>query len=522
MLRCARVGLRRGLSAAPLLLLSLLLATGCLPPEVKQLNNLGDKAAAERKYERAVSYYSQSLALAPDQDRIRLRMEAAKVFLRQIYVNRIYELIDEPRVPIGEYLSVWRMLAALPAVQVEAVRVAEIRVDLSRRFVKVEPELRAKTEPHNYYLHLGQMQGLAPDGAIQRTLTEIGGVLQQQHVTERDRAERAKRPGLALLHATAAAVFAPRETGLFADADRRRRALLEQLAIGIGIKVSASSAAEGEHLLGGLRRRLPSIFASRTDAPYQLVLRARRPESSQQQSRDQLSARCQTGTASEPNPECESLKNRAESAKRTLESQRRALDAAAASCATVAQPSSCQSSIASERGRLNDAQHAYDGLERSVGSCPRTIEKPIFKVFFYERFTVSRQASAVGDLTLTRAGQPLSSRPVRGSASAQDTYGDGLGCAGISSDTLQLDSPASLIAAAQDRMLESCLGELLQIRRRTAEQQLAGSEQREDRLDALVRARLVDDSYRLAREQLQRQLAGSWSHDFGLPDRILR
>ncbi len=504
------------------LLLSLLLAAGCLPAEVKELNTLGDRAAAEQKYERAASYYSRSLAIEPDQKRIRLRLDAALVFLRQIYVDRIYDVVDGPRVPIGEYLNAWRMLAALPAIRVDAARIPQIRVDLSRRFLKAEPKLRGETEHHSYYRHLAEMQRLVPDDAIARTLAEVGALLQQQHLADRDRAEAARRPGLALLHATAAALFAPRDTGLFADAERRRRALLDALAIPLAIKVSATSATESEHLLGGLRRRLPAIFASKGDAPLQLVLRARRPESSQQQVRDQLSARCQTGTSREPNPECDSLKHRVDSAKQTLESQRRALDAAAASCASAAQPASCQSSIANERSRLSSAQHDYDQLERSLGSCPRTIEKPIYKLFFYDRFTVSRQATVVADLTLTRGGQVVTSRPATGSASAQDSYGDGLGCAGIAPDPLQLESAGSLIATAQGRMLDASLGELVQIRRRAAEAALAGGEERDARLDALVRARLIDDSYPLAREQLQKQLGGLWSADFGLPDRILR
>jgi hypothetical protein len=504
------------------LALSFLCVTGCLPADVKELNTLGDRAAAAQKYERAASYYARSLALAPDQPRIRLRLDAALVFLRQIYVDRIYDVVDGPSVPIGEYLNAWRMLAALPAIRVDAARVPQIRVDLARRFLKAEAKLRAETEHHSYYRHLGEMQRLAPDDAIQRTLADVGALLQRQHLAERDRAERDRRRGLALLHATAAALFAPRDTGLFADAGRRRVELLSELAIPLGIKVAAATPAESEHLLGGLRRRLPSIFANRGDAPLQLLLRARRPETAQQQSRDQLNARCQTGTTQEPNPECDSLKHRAEAAKQTLESQRKALDAAAAACATATSPASCQSSIASERSRLSSAQHDYDQLERSLGSCPRTIEKPVYKTFFYERHTVSRQATAVADLTLTRGGQPLSSRPATGSASAQDSYGDGLGCAGIAPDPLQIDALTALVATAQARMLDSSLTELAQLRRRAAEAALAGSEEREARLDALVRARLIDDTYPLARSELARQLSGLWSADFGLPDRILR
>jgi hypothetical protein len=508
------------IAAAVTLLFCVLVA--CLPAQVKDLNAMGDQAMAQRRYEQAVSYYSQSLALYPDQDLIRKRVGSARVLLRQIYVDKIYELVDNARAPIAEYLTAWQMSAALPSLGVEQGRVVSIRMDLANRFGKSEAKLRSTTEGHNYYLHLTRMLSLVQDAVVDRARLEVGGVLQQQHLDETAKADKARLAGLALLHATAAATFAPVDTGLWADAARRRVALLKRLALPVGLKVQGPSAVVGDHLLGGLKRRLPSIFVVAADATLQLQLRAGRPEPTERTVRDQRSAQCQVGTEKLPNPECDSLRSRASVAKDNYDSARRALDAISARCGAEAQASTCASNISSAESRASSAKREYDDLEHKVGTCPRFIDKPIYKMFFYLRQTIYRQVTASASLTLSSGGTVNTSRAVIGSAVAQDTFGDGLGCANIPPDPLQIDSIAALQATAEGRLLDSSLGELLALRRTAAEKQLAGGEDRDQRLDALVRARLVDDGFLLAKDQLARHLISSWSADFGLTDRVLR
>lgn len=501
-------------------LVLLVLSAACLPPGVKELNAQGDKASAERRYEQAVSFYSQSLMLAPDQPSVRQRLESARVLLRQIYVDRIYDVVDGPQRPVSDFLTAWRLSAALPSLGVEPARTQGIRLDLSARFIRAEPKLRASTEAHNYYLHLSQMSSLVPDPAVARVLAEIGQRLQDEHRALAGTAQKAGLAGLALLHSAAAATFAPRDTGLWAEVDEQRGQLLRRLAIAVSLRVQGP--AGGEHLLGALRRRLPAIFSVLPDAPLQLLLRPRRAEPTQRETRDQRSAPCQVGTERQPNPECDSLKSRVEMAKSTLETEKRALEAAAGRCASEAQASSCTSAVSSAESRLSAARRDADELERRLGACPRYIDKPVYKTFFYERRTLHRQVTTAASLTVSRSGEPLSSRTVTGASAASDVYGDGLGCAGIAPDPLQIPSLAELEAAAEARMLDDSLNELLQLRRRAAEQQLAGGESRDRRLDALVRARLIDDSFAVAQSELRRHLSAAWSSDFGLVDRILR
>jgi len=508
--------------ASVMALATALFLVSCVPPEAQRLNAMGDQATAERKYEQAVSYYSQSLAIAPDQDKIRARLEAAKILLRQIYVDKSYEGGDGPRGPVGEYLSAWRMSAALPTLGVDQARVPTIRLDLVHRFEKSEPRLRSETEPHAYYSYLTQMIRLVAESAVQRAQQEGGSILQEQHVRAAQEADRARLPGLALLNVTAAATFAPKDTGLWAEAEQRRQGLLKALAIPVGLSVQSEAPSENDALLGGLRRRLPPIFVVTSGAPLQVKLRARRPDSTQRQVRDQKSARCQVATEREPNKEGDSLKDRAEVAKGAVETQRRAVDTAAARCSNEPQASSCASTVSSAQRDLSSAVRDYEELERKVGSCPPVIEKPVYKIFFYERHTLYREVTAVGHLLISRGGETLTARGVNGAAAAQDTFGDGLSCADIAPDPLQINSIADLQIDAENRLLDSSMGELLAIRRKSAESQLAGGEGKEQRLDGLVRARLVDDSFTVAREQLSRHLTSAWSADFGVTDRIVQ
>lgn len=507
---------------ARLLAVALLAAAlaGCLPGRCKELNTAGDKAVFDRKYEQAISYYSRSLAIEPDQDEVRLRLDSAKTLLRQIYVDKIYEIVDRRGSPIDEFLAAWKMSATLPSLNVAKRRVASIRIDLSKRFAKAEARLRQKTEHHVYYHHMAQMQKLVPDRAVGGALREVGAILRDWHLKARAKADRAGMKGLALLHTTAAAAFSPRDTGLWDNAFKRRRALLAKLAIDVTLRVSARGSSA--HLLGNLRRRLPGIFRQKPAAPLVLSLNAYPIATTQRQTNDRRSADCKVGTRSVRNPECPALRRRADAAKSALNSALRAADAVSARCGQEANVNTCSSSVDSAQRRAKEARRRHEDLEGKVGRCPATIEKPVFKTFFYMRHTMFRQAEAAAKLTLTQQSKVISSRGVHGAATAQDTFGDGLGCANIASDPLQITSMASLRVTAESRMLDSSLGELLQMRRRKAKAQLGGGDSKDQRFDSLVRARLVDPSFNLAKTQLHRTMTSMWGTDFDLANRIIK
>ena len=506
---------------APVVLLLSSVLCGCLPARCEELNNAGNQALTDKRYERAISYYSRSLAIEPDQDKVRLRLDSARTLLRQIYVDKIYEVVDRSTAPIGDYLEVWKMSARLPSLKVAARRVASIRADLSKRFARSEQKLRASTEGHLYFFRLSQMVSLVPDAAVTRARLQMGAVLRDQHLQQRKAADGAQRRGLALLHTAAAAIFSPRDTGLFRDLHGRRRALRKVLAIRLALRARAPGSGAA-HLLGGLRRRLPAIFAVSPTAPLVLSLEARPLSTTQRQTDDRRNADCKVGTRRVPNPECPSLQRRAETARAAFESTRVAADAVAARCGQEQNANACASSVSSAQRRASDARRHFENLERSVGNCPDSIDKPVFKTFFYMIHTIYRQVTASAQLTLVRDGKALSSRGVQGSAGAQDSFGGGLGCANIPGDPLRIASLASLRVAAESRMLASSLGELLQLRRRKAIAQMAGGASQDERLDSLVRARLVDSTYALASQQLQRTLTATWGTDFGLTELLLK
>jgi hypothetical protein len=502
---------------------TLALVAACIPSRVKELNTLGSKAVAARQYDKAISYFSESLAIHPDQPKIRLKLDSSKTMLKQVYVFKIYDLVDGPFQPVGTFLNVWRMSADLPKLNVAPARVASIRIDLDKHFMKLEPQLRAKTEHHSYYLHLSQMQRLVRSQPVDQTRGEVAGLLQGQHIEAQKRADSARLQGLALLHTAAAATFAPGDTGLWAEVTRRRKALLNRLGIRISLAAQGAPGGSSSHyLLGGIKRRLPRIFIVGPSAPLSLSLQARRPQSDQREVGDRRSAKCQVGTRREPNPECDPLKRRAEMARRTYEQKLGALQTAQSRCSSTQQASSCTSYLSSANRDVSSAKRHYEDLEQQVGRCPPYVDKPVFKVFFYERRTVSRRASVSGTVTVMRGGQVWRSRAVVGSAEASDTYGPGLGCARIPADPLSLASLSTLRAQAEEQMLSNSLRELYQLRRELANRQLAGGNNRDQRLDALVRARLVDESYKRVAQLLQQNLAGMWASDFGLTTRIVR
>ena len=496
---------------------------GCLPYDARQLNAVGDRAMAERRYEHAISSYSQSLGLAPGQPEVRHRLASAKVMLRQIYVDRIYDLVDARAgaETVAGFVKAWELSARLPQVDVAAARVASIRQDLEQRFARAEPRLRKSTERHRYYTALNRMMSLVSDDVVGKTRGEVSELLRRWHLKARDRATRKRRRGLALLHGVAAATFSARDTGLWSDARRRRATLLDQLAIPIRLEATAARGQSSRYL-GGLRRRLPSIFTVKPGAALGLSLAAREPALEQRESRDRLNAQCKVGVRREPNPACPSLKRRVDQAARDLEASRRALSAAAERCSGESQASSCTSHIRDAERNLRREQDDYRRLESEASRCQSTVEVPVHKIFFYERRTLMRQATVSGALSLSRGSEVLSSRAVQGSASASDQYGGGLSCAGIPPDPLSIPGMPSLLSTASERMLDGCTGELRRMQREKAEAQLGGKDREADRLDALVRARLVDPSYAAPAQQLKRHLAANWGSDFNLVEAILR
>jgi hypothetical protein len=510
------------MGARTLLLAALLWIPACIPGRVKELNRMGMQAVAAHRYDQAINHFSESLAIYPDQPKIALQLESSKTMLKQVYVFKVYELVDGPLQPVHTWLDVWKISSELPKLNVTPARVTSIRVDLNKAFTRREKQLRQKTEPHSYFLHLSHMDRLVPSAPVGQARGEVADVLQRQHVDARNKADQAQLSGLALLHTAAAATFAPGDTGLWVDVKRRQDALRQRLGIRVALDAQSTvSAHESIYLLGGIKRRLPRIFLVENGAPLKLQLRANRPQAGQNQVGDRRSAQCQVGTRRERNPECDSLKRRAEMARRTHEQKLAALQTAQTRCQSAQQPSGCTGYLSSASSDVRSAQRHYEDLEQQVSRCPEYIEKPVFKTFFYQRFTVTRSASATGTVTVSRGGQVLRSRAVQGSASASDTHGEGLSCARIPPDPLQLPSTGALLGQAKERMLDRSLGELLQMRRELARKQLAGGESRDARLDALVRARLVDESYAQVAGQLKAHLTRMWAADWDLTKRIV-
>jgi hypothetical protein len=505
------------------LLFVLVLLASCIPARVKELNELGRRAVAAHRYDQAVSNFSESLAIYPDQPKVVLQLESAKTMLKQIYVFKVYELVDGPRQPAETYLQVWKISKELPTAGVVPARVASIRADLNRKFADEEARLRGSTEPHAYFIQLSAMDQLVPSPPVARARGEVAGILQKLHLDAQRQADASKLEGLGLLHAAAAATFAPGDTGLWVEVKRRQDALRDRLGIRVDIQAqSTASALSARYLLGGIKRRLPRIFFMKEGAPLRLTLRANRPATDQRQVGDRHSAQCQVATRQEPNPECDSLKSQAEMAKRTYEGKLSALQTAQERCGGAQQATTCTGYLSSARSDVDSARRHYEDLEGQVGRCPRFIEKPVFKTFFYQRFTLTRSASATATVTLERGGQVLRSRNVVGAASATDTYGEGLSCARIPPDPLNLPELDALRGQAEEQMLDRSLGELYQMRRELAQRQMAGSGSRDARLDALVRARVVDESWRQVAGQLADHLKGMWTSDFDLPRRIVQ
>lgn len=504
------------------LALALVTVAGCIPARVKHLNAAGNQAMAKRDYQRAIAMYSESLSIYPDQPKVALKLDSAKVMLKQVLVFKIYDVVDGPVRPVARYLEAWKMSAQLPSLDVSPARVLSIRADLNKRFARAEPVVRKNTEPHDYYLHLNQMQRLVASPPVQRASVEVAAILKGLHLKQRAAADRAGRAGLALLHTAAAATFSGADTGLWVDVRKRRDALRRKLGIRVEVQArSEQSASHSLYLLGGIKRRLPEIFIVQPGAALKLQLQARRPAPDEKVVSDRLSGRCQVGTRRVKNPECNSLKSQAALRKRTYEQKLAALEMARDRCAGAKQASTCNNYLSSASRDVDSAKRSYEEMEDRVGKCPRHIDEPVFKTFFYKRFIISRAVSISGTVAVTRGKTVRRGRGVTGTASARDTYGEGLGCAKIAPDPMSIPSLSALRVQAEERMLDRSLSELYQMRRQLAREQLAGSSARDERLDALVRARLVDETFKLARTQLATNLSRMWSSDFELTERVV-
>ena len=494
----------------------------CIPGRVKELNALGQEAYVSRKYQQAIGHFRRSLEIYPEQPAIRQQLDNATANLKDIFVFRIYELVDGPQRPIADYLKAWETSAQLPELKVPRARVLGIRLDLDKRFAAAEGRLRAGTEAHAYYGHLRRMSELVPSDPVDAALAAVGDALVQSHLKARASADSHKRMGLALLHTAAAATFAPRDTGLWSEVGRRRQSLIGALAIPLSLGATSSAgSSHASYLLGRMRSGLPPVFRVVANAKLRLTLQLGLPQSEETRLRDQRSARCQVGTRPVPNPVCPSLRSRAQLAGREYQARLRGFTVAQEKC-QQAPPETCTRYLKDAERALAQAKASFNQLASRSGRCPHFLQQPIYRTFFYERFTVRRSARLSGTATLSESGHPTRARPLRAEHRVEDITGGGLACARIPVDPLVLPSADALRQQAVQTVLGQARGDLLALQRRLALQQLAGGDSQEERFDALVRARLVDPAYRLAEAQLRSQLAGIWWSDFGLSARIVR
>lgn len=501
--------------------LCILFISSCLPYQAKEFNRMGDDALSKKQYEQAVQFFSQSLEIEPDQPEVRSRLDNAQFWLRQIYVTRIYDTVDKPKPTIDEFLSAWTMSAQLAGVAVKPERMAEIRKDLSERLLASESRLRESNEEHRYYYVLTQMMTLVSDKNVGNTIASVGNELKATHIKLRDESDKKGLKGLALLHAVSAAIFAPWDVSLNPEANKRRTMLLQSHAIALALEVNAPAGGQEDVFLGGLHNRLPAVFAVQATAPLKLALKVERPETDQKEWENRHSAPCQVGSRQEKNPACETLTRQVESARARFEGDRRAYEAAANRCSSGT-TAECTSYLSSAKGDLDRSQRDYEKVDYELGRCPRTIDIPVFKEFFYMRHTIARRAAISGHVVLTRSGQTIASRGVVGATEAQDEYGDGLACAKIQAEPLTIPSLASLQVQAEAQLLDQCFAELLQIRRAKAEAQLTDRKNEDEQIDGLVRARVIDASFTLAQTNLSAYLQKVWSADFDLPKRLVR
>lgn len=502
--------------------LGLLLLVACVPSRARELVAQGDRASAKFRYEEAIAFYEAALAIAPREKEVRHRLEAAKVFLRQNYVNRIYDLVDATRGRAGEFVDAFRMAARLGAIGVDEERVRGIRADLLERFGRAEAALRARTEAHRYFAALSDILATGRDAPILEAHAATGDGLAREHVTAAHAAAAASQRGLALLHAVAAATFAPARPEHVALAAQRRELLRRELAIPIELRVTGDERAYAQQIEGALAQALPDPFVVTRGAPLALTVVVRAPDASERTTLDRLSERCQVATRREENPEWVALGERIRSAEANVLTRRSAVDQASQSCKEIGEPKACAQMVSGTTKELDKREDELVGLIKRRAATARWLEVPVYETFFYERRTVVRTLTMAGQLVLTEAGRPVAARTIVGVAEAQDAWGDGLSCAGVPADPLVLPALPALRGVAERRLVADALRDPLELRRRAARDLLGRASTEEGRLDALVRARLVDADFAAVREDLRAALAARWGREFGVADRLLR
>ncbi len=432
---------------------------------------------------------------------------------------RIYGLVDGAEPALSELEDAWLMLSRLPSLGVERARAAEIQRDLGGRFSRLEAGLRGKTEPHRYFGALDRMQHARPDRAVGAARASVGARLEAIHAAAIGPAEQAGHAGHALLQAAAAARFSPAPAVRWAEVARRQGALRRALAEPITLVISGSRGGTGE---GALAAHLPEAFVRAGGAELVLELATRSPQPSEQVTRDRASSPCQTGTRREPNPECPALETRARDATRDRDTARRALEEAGQACKGGKDAASCAGKVAEAERALREQAEVADKLAHAAGRCPRTIEVPVYQTFFYERRTVHRSAVATASLRLGERGRALAGRELVQSAEASDLWSDGLSCAGIAPDPLELAPLQAFSARAEQALVEDALAELRARARQRAEALARQGTSREGRLDALVRARIVDGELPMVRAALGAAAAEWLGEPFGLEDAVRR
>lgn len=498
----------------------LIVFSSCVPSRVKELNALGEKAYSEQKYEQAIRFYQQSLQIRRNQPKIRLQLDNAKAMLKQIYVYKIYELVDDKNSPkIDDYLQAWKLSAQLPKLNVPQKRVLTIRYDLDGHYKKHRSAIEAATEPHLLFHRLTQMHALVKSEPVRLSQMKIGNVLEKTHIEKATHAKNKNLIGTELLHTYAAAYF-----GSNANLANRARTLrtraIQKLAIDIKLSTSSHQGRAHAHfLLGGVRRLLPEIFRFTPQASLEFLLATERYTFTENKVKNTLSARCKVGSRKIRNTAFPSALRSMQMAKRDYQIKQNGLMDARRNC-MQATKAECHRLIDQAERQLRLAKNDYQRSEQRLRRTPKMKDESIYRRFTYERFTLSRKIVATGRVTISQKDQPQRAIPLALRKDAIDRYGEGLACANIAADPLSIQSPQVMRTLIEEKLLQQSVSELWRIARKHANSQLVEKTNKEEELDTLIRAYLIDPSYGDIREKLHNQLTQRWSFHFYLSKQI--